>query len=505
MKLSLSLSFAVVVAAVSSASAFAPSSPSFLSRVSNTESSNSNTVLYISSWGTKGSPAKWADEQENKNPEENIQSYLKSPVPVESRSNIDGTVMVSGLVRSKERTDQFIFDLLNSEESAFDFSKIVAFVDDEKFAKKRLLSRSARYGGLLDKLNFIQASTAGDLPSSEQLDGVKSWVAVLEDGDVVQQVKDIAAIAKSSSSVENVSILVTNAFALDAAACQSAVDTLKDTSKQYTLVAVGKLEDHPEGKIPYSFKDFGTSDGILEADAIFSRDEAMRMITETLQLESGVNKALSFSEVYDVNATEAKLIKGLREAGYARPQEIDHMLSDGVPAYQKALDEFHEANPDWGKGVYATEAWWEDPKFKKSVEEAQSAYSKNKDNAIDVVVKDDRTIEIEKIATEWAKREFYKQSMDGTADPDMTEEDFVVSVWDRAMFEGDLKFRQMNGEVTDAEAELQDFKAQQERKQQVALKRAKEELAEILDEEDLAGEELVAEIEARQEEAKKGE
>ena len=120
-------------------------------------------------------------------------------------------------------------------------------------------------------------------------------------------------------------------------------------------------------------------------------------------------------------------------------------------------------------------------------------------------MKDDRTIEIEKIAKEWAKREFYKQSMDGTVDPDMTEEDFVVSVWDRAMFEGDLKFRQMNGEVTDAEAELQDFKAQQERKQQVALKRAKEELAEILDEEDLAGEELVAEIEARQEEAKKDE
>jgi hypothetical protein len=56
----------------------------------------------------------------------------------------------------------------------------------------------------------------------------------------------------------------------------------------------------------------------------------MRMISECLQLECGANKALTFSEVYDVNATEVKLIKGLREAGYARPQEIDHMIRVGT-------------------------------------------------------------------------------------------------------------------------------------------------------------------------------
>jgi hypothetical protein len=148
------------------------------------------------------------------------------------------------------------------------------------------------------------------------------------------------------------------------------------------------------------------------------------------------------------------------------------------------------------------EAWWEDPKFKKSVEEAQGNYSGQKNKDIEVVVKDDRTIEVEKIAKDWAKREYYKQSMDGTVDPDMTEDDFIVSVWDRAMFEGDLKYRQMNGETMDAEAELQDFKAQQERKQQVALKRAKEELKELLDEEDLAGSELIAKLESQADEAK---
>jgi hypothetical protein len=162
------------------------------------------------------------------------------------------------------------------------------------------------------------------------LDGVKSWVVFLEDGDLIQQVKTVAALAKDAPSVENVSILLTNAFSLDVPASESAVQALKDSGKEFTLVAVGKLEDHDEGKIPYRFKDFGTADGVLSSDAIFSRNEAMRMITETLQLNAGVGKALSFMEVYDVNATEAKLIRGLREAGYARPQEIDHMLRDGV-------------------------------------------------------------------------------------------------------------------------------------------------------------------------------
>lgn len=286
-------------------------------------------VLYISSWGTKGPPARWSDDTDDKNPVENIQSYLKAPESVEARSNIDDTVLVSGLVRSKERTDQFIFDLLNHEESAFEFEKIVAFVDDVKFAKKRLLSRSARYTGLLDKLDFVEAGAPGELPTVAQLQGVKSWVAYFEDGDMIASIKEAASIAQQASDLENLAILAANAVSLDTEACKSAVDSLKDCGVKYTLVTVAKLEDHAEGKYPYQFKECGTEEGALPEDAVFSRDEAMRMITECLQLEVGVDKALSISEVHDANATEAKLIKGLREAGYARPQEIDHMLRDG--------------------------------------------------------------------------------------------------------------------------------------------------------------------------------
>ncbi len=77
--------------------------------------------------------------------------------------------------------------------------------------------------------------------------------------------------------------------------------------------------------------------------------------------------------------------------------------------------------------------------------------------------------------------------MAGTVSEDMDESEFIESVWERAMFEGDLKYRQMNGEDPDVEAEMLDFKTQQERKQQTMLKMAKQDLQDVLDEENLGG------------------
>lgn len=487
--------FSLTVFAASAASvaySFAPT-PAFVRVASGTASTG--TTLYISSWGK--ADAGTDTTLKNANPSTNIQAYLEEPDAVDPRPNLEGSILVSGFVNEKERTDQFVFDLLNHEDSAFEYKKFVAFVDDEKFAKKRLLSRSARYTGLLDKLEFKEAAVEGALPVAAQLEGIDSWLATVEaNGDVVEKVKAIAALAKDASELENLSVMVTNAAgeSISAADRVSVVEALKDTGKDYTLLVIGKLEDRDEGKTPYKFRNFDSDDdeeALLPEDAVFSREEAVRMVTETLQLEAGANKALTFSEVLETNTTEAKLIKGLREAGYARCQEIDHLLRDGPANYQKAVDEFDEENPNWGEGVYATDAWWEDPKFIAQVEEAKLSYRNGapvvEEEEEEEVEKDPRTLEVEKIAAEWAKREFFSQSMAGTVSEEMEEAEFIESVWDRAMFEGDLKYRQMNGEDPDVDAELLDFKTQQERKQQTMLKMAKQELGEILEEEDLGG------------------
>jgi hypothetical protein len=130
--------------------------------------------------------------------------------------------------------------------------------------------------------------------------------------------------------------------------------------------------------------------------------------------------------------------------------------------------------------------WWEDPEFLKNVKSNKSREEQEEELAVEE--KDARSLEIETIAREWAKREYFRKSMESSVE--LTEEEFISSVWDRAMFEGDLKYRKIHGEVTDEETELADFKKRQERKKEAMLARAKAELNEVLDEENLGGADL---------------
>jgi hypothetical protein len=306
------------------------------------------TRLFISSWGKEGSPYTGGGSSgtlERENPEENVVSYLPEAAAVEARSNLQGTCLVSGLIvrdESRATTDQFLFDLLHHEESAFEFTALKAIVPDVAFAKKRLLSRSARYTGLLDQLEFEACSSEDtSLPTAAQLEGVTSWVAYVE-SDHLTTLAAIAALTTAAPSVENVVILLAAANELPANESAAALALLEDAVKandkfSYTIVVVGDLDETtPEGKDYYQFEDFGTTEGVLPAATVFSREEAYRMTTELLQLACGKNRALAFAPIYQANVTEARLLRGLRQAGYARPQEIDHMIREG-PAVRADL------------------------------------------------------------------------------------------------------------------------------------------------------------------------
>jgi len=432
--------------------------------------SGTSTRLFISSWGAKGPPSRRKPKEPD--PAVKIQSYLKMPEPVASRNNLDGKILVSGWVNEKERTDQTIFDLLNDEESAFDFSTIVAFVDDAKFAKKRLISRSARYSGLLDKLEFEQAESAGALPTVAQLEGAKSWVVDAK-GDI-GKVMEIVSRAQEVSSLENVNILLANAQDIFVAEAKKAVAALEgmDDSKVYSLVVVGAITEDPAGGSPYQMKEFGTEEGLLLANATYSRDESLRMLTDCFALESGAKKSFVFSEVHDVNQTETKLIRGLREGGYSRPQELDHMITKGPVEYEKACANYTGRTP--------AQSPFDEWVLEQEKLENESAAERTERSRAEA--EEEKKKEIDEIAKEWAKREYFRQSMAG--DMPYTEEEYRKSVWERAIFEGDLKYRMMRGQNTDERKELADFKSQQEKKKEVMLERAKASLQELLDEDD---------------------
>ena len=305
------------------------------------------------------------------NPAYSMQNYLTSlldlqeldvPNPSQKRTDLGSTVLVSGFVDPASPTlgkdsDQAIFDLLNADTHPDDpnmfglnFDRIVAFVPDAAFAKKRLVSRSARYSGLLNKLEFEQpaASASAAMPTAQQLEGVTSWVARIEGSstDRMGQIHSVVALAQSSPSITNVAFLLTDASTLDMDAVLNVVQTLKDdaglTQKSFTVVAVGPTDgDVAEATYPYAVTDLLSSDsanapssGDYSATgsepATYSREESYRLVATCLGLECARNRALAFAAVDNVNATSYKLVKGLREAGYGWDQELEFMADGGA-------------------------------------------------------------------------------------------------------------------------------------------------------------------------------
>jgi len=92
-----------------------------------------------------------------------------APAPIVA-NDLGGSVLISGLCNLKTRTDQTLLDFLKESNT---FTKITAFVDVAAASKKRLTSRSARYSGLLDVLEFKEAKEEGGLPSEVRLWGIQ--------------------------------------------------------------------------------------------------------------------------------------------------------------------------------------------------------------------------------------------------------------------------------------------------------------------------------------------
>merc|ERR1712154_119702 len=100
----------------------------------------------------------------------------------------------------------------------------------------------------------------------------------------------------------------------------------------------------------------------------------------------------------------AKLIRGLRQAGYNRAQEIDHMITKGVIAYEEAIEEykqkkFEESNPD--------------PEAERILQEERDVQAELDWKKTEAEFAERRKAEIEDNARTWAKREYFRRSMSG--------------------------------------------------------------------------------------------
>lgn len=377
------------------------------------------------------------------------------------RSDLGAAVLISGFDPLDPSSTEILAFLNNEDSPHFPFTKIVAHVEDTKLAKKRLIGRNTRYTGLNDKLEFSEGSA---FPTVEQLAGVSSWVAHVGGGDM-SKLAELADVAEGADSVKNVAILVSGATSVGGDALKEAEELLKSkaTTFAYTLLVVPEWNNEPEASCAFGIVNVtDVADAPFVASETFSREESLRIITECLAIDKAAGKCVVASAAKDVMSLENLLITGMREIGFNRIDEIEYMVTAGAKGYNNMIETQNNA-ATWEKAPEETEE--EKAAKAKTKEETMLLYEQKRDEA-------NKQKELKAMATEWAKREYLRKNLKRRIV--IKEDEFIEVIWDRAMFEADLKYRTMQGQAVNESEERKTFREEQEKKKAAAYKKEQE-------------------------------
>jgi len=117
---------------------------------------------------------------------------------------------------------------------------------------------------------------------------------------------------------------------------------------------------------------------------------------------------------------------------------------------------------------------WE--KAPKASDEEIAAVTRTKEEQLRIAIeaRDEKAkqADLTALATQWAKREYLRKSLKRRIP--IKEDEFIEIIWDRAMFEADLKWRTMQGQAVSETEERKQFRADQEKKKAEAYKTEQE-------------------------------
>jgi hypothetical protein len=194
-------------------------------------------------------------------------------------------------------------------QSLFDFGeyeKITALSSSIVEAKKMLISRQARYSGLIDVLAFSEDSL------TEGMKGATTWVALNAKPSAMAEQLASAKAAGITRAFIHLSSDDPEDATLDVAALES---TLGGSGLTYTLLRTGKLAEKGAG-------------GGIKLDEVDTpvcedvpKDDIFRFITEALTLPEADGRSFSLCPT-----TDDSQLKEMRMAGCTRREEVEALL-----------------------------------------------------------------------------------------------------------------------------------------------------------------------------------
>merc|ERR1719353_1205537 len=203
-----------------------------------------------------------------------------------------------------------------------DFSGIEAYAAGSGTtadAKKMLLSRNARYSGLLDILTFSEGEPA------EAFTGADTWLSLNSDGATVSA----QLAAAKAAGVKRVLLHFSADGPTDGTSAGSLEGELSGLT--YTVLRTGTLTK-------------ATGGGGIKVSQLADptcgeapKGDVHRIITEALSLDSAAGKMLSLCATDDVAQ-----LKAMRQAGCTRREEADALLGGKIKETVKEEEESAE-------------------------------------------------------------------------------------------------------------------------------------------------------------------
>lgn len=217
----------------------------------------------------------------------------------------------------------------------YDFSgaqSIVAHGDSIASSKKTLISRSARYSGLLDVLDYSE----GTMP-----EGADAWVAInADEAALPAQLSDAKA-----AGISRVFVLMTEDGPTPCPSDVAALEAqLKEAGMVYTVMRTGELvEDGGGGGLVLSDLDVPVCGAV-------SKEDVFRFVTEALTLPEASGRIFSLCP----SETAATALREMRFRGYDRRDEVKALLG-GAIAEEAPPAEVAAATAEMGEAETAVE------------------------------------------------------------------------------------------------------------------------------------------------------
>lgn len=332
-----------------------------------------------------------AEKEEVLSPKEEEAKLLKT---------IDGKprVGVSGFFDEASRTDQFVLDVLHAQKT---WGSIVAFASEPAAAKKKLMSRSARYSGLLDVLSF-ETLTKDDFKAMIESAGCSAFLAF---GVEPAKVGEYLKAADEAVCCSRVVIASTG----DVGQMPKVSDSLEWTVVVLDVNAL--LDDMPEGG-PVAIDRQDSSSGSI------SRQDAYRFIAEAFLIEPLTKRSVKLAQGNDY---AVKYLRQLREQGYSRRGEIAKIVNGGLQAYEDEAIAAEEAKLKNETAANVVSEQERQEEYQRLMEEARREEQEKREREIAATARD-------YLARQWTEKKY--SSARG-----LTKEEYIEIEWSKGVKE----------------------------------------------------------------------